>query len=1042
MYTMLTRKKLRESMNRQQVDSQDCGDGTEYETTYESESDLNDRQLDRTLLHVETDEDDDIVFSTVGSTGDNKHAGILNTSEKRGDDMGLIINECDEVETPMYNVPTTTTSMTPVVRSQSNVVKSSINRDDPMSRETRDQIRRFDEERAAIQRKKSVRVTGYSDVETSGPSDAETTVSNATVIQRPSVSISRNQATSLVEQNQPQIVRFQSSQTRSENLNSQPHHQRYAENANSGNVGNMTKGNRSEMLQNNRNVGNRVSSNVRPHETPKGSAINANELLQDPNIRTTLIQALMREENSRNQELENARNAESQAPRNLENDARRPAAPPRAALDNARNVEPQALRNLENEVRRNAAPQRAAAARAAAVQQPPVQQRRIAPGVVPTTRYQHGYTTTDTGTDTDDSSNLGESDREYYEAGYHEVPQSDARLRQHRHNRRAIENQQYYDNRMKELPPSERRRMMNEYASTGRVLLRHKLPGDERKYWDEEFMDSPATDAPSDYSTEQEDIDVALRKLRGFGLPGENTEFHFTPMRKLQRARKYGKQTLKQMEIRYRRPDSIFEAPLKPFNHEQKLGAIAESERRANQTRARSRSVSFGRTSTRNVSESVPRVESELRAVNRASENTSPPVSTNQQPAAPPAAKTSSITLAPGIVLTTTDATVEPAPNNGTHSTTINIVGQSGRKGGSGDFRIPQPVFNGGNWATFKLQFDRVAQYWQWNDEQKATALHLAIKDKAADALSSADTINWSYAQLVRHMEERHGKTKSWSDVFPEAMKIRRRPGQSLTAYNDAIMTLLNSAKLEQDEFRNLAFNAFVHGLQVNPIIVKKIHAAGVNTIEAALDIAKRYEAEGGDPYYGLPNAMHVHMVGDADDDTRTECAANQQPAQANNNRNSVTTQVASMETANATNNVIASGFSQVTQQLQHLGDRVDKRFDAFDRRVRVLEGRPAPPPTNRYDNKNKFTNPFNGDNRRNGFQNAGNAGFRDERKAGPNGPGPQNNQNRGRNDGYRGGSARNGMPQDIRRTQGGDARAPPANASGAPAPGGQSRRD
>ena len=220
MYTMLTRGKLRESTNVKQVDSQDGGDGTEYETSYESVSDLNDRQLDRTLMHVETNEDDDVVFPTVGSTGDNKHARILTTAEKRGN-MGLTINECDVVEDQMYNVPTTTTTtVTPVVRPQSNVVKCSVSRADPMSHKRRDQTRRVDEECADLKQVRNVRVTGCSDIEASCLSDAETTFPNASVVYRSNLFKPHCQAASQQYPANKPTISLQSPNTHGEITNS------------------------------------------------------------------------------------------------------------------------------------------------------------------------------------------------------------------------------------------------------------------------------------------------------------------------------------------------------------------------------------------------------------------------------------------------------------------------------------------------------------------------------------------------------------------------------------------------------------------------------------------------------------------------------------------------------------------------------------------------------------------------------------------------------------------------------------------------------
>ena len=67
-------------------------------------------------------------------------------------------------------------------------------------------------------------------------------------------------------------------------------------------------------------------------------------------------------------------------------------------------------------------------------------------------------------------------------------------------------------------------------------------------------------------------------------------------------------------------------------------------------------------------------------------------------------------------------------------------------------------------------------------------------------------TIDWTYEELVAHMQQRHGKTKSWADAMTEVYKIRRHHGQSLSNYHDQTtkMRSVHVAKLTATEAREL----------------------------------------------------------------------------------------------------------------------------------------------------------------------------------------------------------------------------------------------
>ena len=1102
---MFTRRKARESMYACQG-VQDNGEASEYETTYESEQD-NDRTLVR--QSVTTSSEADHATPRVSRTSENKHAGHLSTSVERSI-VGTGVTCHDDNAAPVYDVTLSSASQEPTNSQITSLSSHS-------SAKTRDDDveANCDNEMSGVEFNNVRRRLGdqllNSDLEGSVPSDAETMILRNTVTGRVGSNVHvdprliRNQtATRQVrgfeqprnvvvvnegENSQTQVIRNRETTIRSSSHTS---NERARNNA-------VPPVARAPVVQEARRVGSagqadRENPNVGFANTGNraaGDQTNTDNLLKDPATRAALLQAILREE----------RNNQTGRPVNA------------TVQTNNETTRPQNGRSTNQ----------------------PIRETRERQPMRPPPRWVEANTDFDT-EGTEDSTEYETTDVEDINAGLFDDPDYECRARQFRSHKQAIRDHAAKMQQMSEWPASVIEGMDREYAATGRVLLKHRVPGDERKYWDEEYMDSPSTDASSDYSTEQEDSETAMRRLRGFHLPGEMKEWRFTPMRKYQRVRKHVKRRLKHKGMQYKRPARVYDAPYKPVIHKTQSGAIranpqqpngpnlesarleyqqmtdgdASTRHRNEETRDRPNAVSrfpkrrgdnraylsstidqtaaqSGRLTNdemtnhqmpirRSTVRELPNQTSAIRQMpvqrmvsrNRETSNPrslEPPtvqpsnlafqqmsMSHNEhtriddqqvRPLPVPtirSAPTSSITLAPGVVLTTSEANTTNMVDQGNAGTTINIIGKQTEKRGSGDFRIQQPIFNGGNWTTFKNQFERMAKYSGWSDEQKATALHLAIKDKAADALCSAETIDWTYDELVAHMEQRHGKTKSWVDAMTEVYKIRRHPGQSLSSYNDQITKMLSVARLTPTEARELAYTAFVHGLQGNPKLVKRIHAAQVNTIQKALNIAMKFEEDEGDTSISMPHALHVHMVAGAEDDSADKPGTIATAIKRSNiDSHNATTQVANIETHRPANQEVSN--SQLCQQIQQMSDRVDKRFDAFDRRVRNLEGRPAPPPQ-----EGRFNNNGNRTNNQ-GFRDKGNRGFQNngyqnDRRPGFQGQQQRNNQFFRRNDDYRQNQARPAQSQDNRRP---DMRGPNSGSSQQPqaaTAGSQSRQD
>ena len=155
--------------------------------------------------------------------------------------------------------------------------------------------------------------------------------------------------------------------------------------------------------------------------------------------------------------------------------------------------------------------------------------------------------------------------------------------------------------------------------------------------------------------------------------------------------------------------------------------------------------------------------------------------------------------------------------------------------------------FSGGNWSAFLNQFEVVADYYGWDDRRKAVALRSAIRGDAADALSDPATRTWTYAQLVEHMEVRHGKQKTFPDIQNELQMMSRRPGQTLTSWHDEVVRVVNSASLTESERELLNFIGFTGGLRANRHLHNRITVdLKERTIDEAYKRAKAYEREYG----------------------------------------------------------------------------------------------------------------------------------------------------------------------------------------------------
>lgn len=300
------------------------------------------------------------------------------------------------------------------------------------------------------------------------------------------------------------------------------------------------------------------------------------------------------------------------------------------------------------------------------------------------------------------------------------------------------------------------------------------------------------------------------------------------------------------------------------------------------------------------------------------------------------------------------DATSNP----GTSRTTV-----AGYMGDGSRGHLEIPIFTGQNWPTFRNQFERVAEQSNWTETERAGYMYNAIRGEAANALSSAESKNWGYHKLVAHMEMRHGRNKCYGDVVLELMAEYRKPGQTLAAWNDQVINIVNTGNLSKGQMDSTAFYGFVFGLRGNPGMYNKVlSTVSRQTIDEAFSIALKWEQDHGSRSFMSPAGFN--MVAAAEDpDVQEQVRAKPETA------------LATM--VHKTDYKMTGGeiVQQLAGKIDSLGEHFEQRFDALTNRVDTLERfkpKAGEPYGNTRSSRGSFGNNYNsGGNRRGGANNS-----------------------------------------------------------------------
>ena len=365
----------------------------------------------------------------------------------------------------------------------------------------------------------------------------------------------------------------------------------------------------------------------------------------------------------------------------------------------------------------------------------------------------------------------------------------------------------------------------------------------------------------------------------------------------------------------------------------------------------------------------------------------------------------------------------QPAEENVVNTATISNPATTrtvtaGYMGDASKSNLEVPIFTGQNWPTFRNQFERVADHLNWTDAEKAVYLHNAIRGDAANALSSAESKNWGYQKLVAHMEMRHGRNKCYGDVVLELMAEYRKPGQTLAAWNDQVINIVNTGNLSKSQMDSTAFYGFVFGLRGNSSMYNKVlSTVSRQTIDEAFSIALKWEQDHGSRSFMTPAGLN--MVAAAEDPEIQEQVR------------------AKPETALATMIMRADGcqvsgadiVEKLAGRIDSIGERFDQRFDDLTSRVNTLERdrtKPADGYSNNRGSRGSFSNNYGSSGNRSGSLGGGTWRRRDQNsnyrqgsgRGGYNTRSSDRNQIRGDNENTRDGFRRDRSPRDQRREE------------------------
>ena len=163
------------------------------------------------------------------------------------------------------------------------------------------------------------------------------------------------------------------------------------------------------------------------------------------------------------------------------------------------------------------------------------------------------------------------------------------------------------------------------------------------------------------------------------------------------------------------------------------------------------------------------------------------------------------------------------------------------RRGSS--LRVPR--YDGEKFHVFKPMFEAVARRYGWSAEEKCVHLQQSFRGKAQRILSAVPSSLWSYDTLMTEAENQSGETEPYVDIVNRMLEMRRRDGQSLYDFADAILRLSRKTPMSSYERERLTRQVFVAGVNDREM---QFHVdredKGKDSLRKAVNIAVKYERD------------------------------------------------------------------------------------------------------------------------------------------------------------------------------------------------------
>ena len=169
------------------------------------------------------------------------------------------------------------------------------------------------------------------------------------------------------------------------------------------------------------------------------------------------------------------------------------------------------------------------------------------------------------------------------------------------------------------------------------------------------------------------------------------------------------------------------------------------------------------------------------------------------------------------------------------------------RRRGRSSCPVAVPVFNGEeSFHVFKQLFTSTAQRRGWDEREKGERLQYALRKDAKKMLGYLNPKDWTFATLMKELENKYGETRSYADTQAVVSAMKREVGESLHDFACRIQTESRRTVMDETKRDWMCREAFVLGLTDYPDLRSYIDPKDKHktTLQSAVNIGMKYERE------------------------------------------------------------------------------------------------------------------------------------------------------------------------------------------------------